>query len=85
MVDFKEYDKTVKRARAIAVAKNSDYGDEPLLMFRERGIVIRMYDKILRAKALTEREAAVKSESLRDTAIDLINYAVYLAMMAKKR
>lgn len=57
-------------------AKNRDYGDS----FREDGVLgvmIRMKDKLNRfiSLARSEGEGAVKSETLRDTLLDLHNYA----------
>lgn len=44
------------------------------------GIVVRMEDKMARLGNLLQKEPAVVGESLLDTALDLANYAVLLAI-----
>ena len=38
--------------------------------------LVRMEDKINRVKTLSEKEAQVKEESIKDTLLDLANYAL---------
>lgn len=59
--------------------KNSDYGDSFAKSYKEFGLtapVIRMSDKMERIKALSKADAKVKDESIKDTLIDLANYAI---------
>lgn len=61
--------------------KNHDYGDSFHLSFLEEGMAmprIRLGDKLNRFKALTRGQGTiqVKDESIRDTLIDLANYAI---------
>lgn len=60
--------------------KNQDYGDAFHLSFLEEGMAmsrIRLGDKLNRFKQLTKAgEQQVKDESIRDTLIDLANYAL---------
>jgi len=59
-------------------AKNADYGNSFDKSLDEFGIVAslaRMTDKLNRAKQLSHKEARV-DESMRDTLMDLANYAV---------
>ena len=60
--------------------KNHDYGDSFAQSFREEGMAmvrIRLGDKFNRLKALTRGgEQKVAEESIRDTLIDLANYAI---------
>lgn len=62
------------------VAKNSDYGDSFADSFKEFGItsaVVRMNDKMNRIKSLSKKgDRQVKDESLRDSLMDLANYAL---------
>ena len=64
----------------IYMDKNADYGDSFSKSYKEFGIiapVVRMSDKMERIKQLSKAEdIKVKDESLRDTAIDLANYAL---------
>lgn len=68
--------------------KNHDYGDSFHQTFAEEGwpmVRIRLSDKLHRFKALTRGDSQqVQDESLRDTLMDLANYAI-LAMMEMDR
>jgi len=81
--------KTFDDCYAISLAKNHDYAgnEDPFANFRtstavgvpvERGIMVRMMDKVSRINRLIDNEAQVKDESLMDTCNDLINYAAIL-------
>ena len=59
--------------------KNADYGDSFAKSYDEFGMtapIIRMSDKLERLKSLSKVEAKVKDESIRDTLVDLANYAM---------
>ena len=65
--------------------KNRDYGDSFHETFLEEGMAmsrIRLTDKLKRFKQLTKGQAApnVADESVRDTLIDLANYAIMTVM-----
>ena len=65
--------------------KNNDYGDAFHLSFIEEGMAmarIRLGDKLDRFKTLTKDPDSqnVKDESVRDTLIDLANYAIMTVM-----
>ncbi len=78
----------VERHRAICqelnelyAKKNHDYGDSFHQTFLEEGFAmsrIRLSDKFNRFNTLSRKagEGQVKDESLRDTLIDLANYAI---------
>lgn len=69
-----------------AVAKNNDYGgsnNDPFANFRnstiagvsvEKGILVRLMDKMSRVSTLLDKEAMVKDEAITDTIEDAINY-----------
>lgn len=61
-------------------AKNKDYGDSFSESFEEFGLiapVVRMNDKMNRIKSLSKKgDRQVKDESLRDSLMDLANYAL---------
>lgn len=65
---------------AIYERKNHDYGDSFSKSFREYGMTmpcIRLEDKLNRLKALAKSgDARVDDESVRDTLLDLANYAI---------
>lgn len=64
----------------IYMDKNSDYGDSFSKSYKEFGIiapVVRMNDKMERVKQLSKSgDRKVKDESLKDSLIDLANYAL---------
>lgn len=76
------------RARSLMDRKNQDYAHQDevfgnLNMIEalglgscEMGIVIRMSDKLRRLAGLTKQDAACKDETVTDTILDIINYAV---------
>jgi hypothetical protein len=78
-------------------SKNKDYAnsENPFKNFEtsiilgitpEKGIMIRMLDKVTRISNLLEKEACVKDETIDDTLLDLINYtAILKAYITSKR
>lgn len=73
------FDRILGEMADLHAKKNADYGNAFADSFREFGMVsavIRMNDKMNRLKALTKQDAQVKTESIRDTLIDLACYAV---------
>lgn len=65
------------------VKKNHDYGnsfDRSLDKFGLVASVVRMGDKMNRIESLINKDAKVKDESIRDTLLDLANYAVMTVM-----
>lgn len=64
---------------SLYIAKNTDYGDSFLITRRTIGpvaTVTRVFDKIMRLATLSKQEARVKTESIRDTWMDIANYAI---------
>lgn len=63
--------------------KNHDYGDSFHLTYQKWGLpmaAIRLEDKLQRFETLIRAESRVKDESVRDTLIDLANYAIMTVM-----
>lgn len=64
----------------IYMDKNADYGDSFSKSYKEFGIIapiVRMNDKMERVKQLSKSgDRKVKDESLKDSLIDLANYAL---------
>lgn len=69
-----------KEINALYAMKNHDYGDSFHQTFVEEGMAmarIRLGDKFSRFKTLSRGgEQKVNDESIRDTLIDLANYAI---------
>jgi len=62
--------------------KHKDYGTQNLMKFGELGILVRCTDKVERLYNLHKNGgAALKSETSRDTWVDLAGYAVQAILM----
>ena len=61
--------------------KNKDYGDA-FATFGLIGVLVRIEDKIKRALTIQQNQITLVDESIRDTLIDLHNYAA-MALMLK--
>jgi ASC-1-like (ASCH) protein len=63
------------------IRKNADYGDA-FATFGTIGVLVRIQDKMNRAITLDKNKISLVDESIRDTLIDLHNYAA-MALMLK--
>lgn len=69
-------------------AKNHDYGnsfDRSLDKFGIVASIVRMGDKMNRIESLTKKGAQVKDESIKDTLLDMANYAIMTVMWMDKK
>ena len=65
------------------VRKNHDYGnsfDKSLDKFGLVASVVRIGDKMIRIESQAQKKAMVQDESIRDTLLDMANYAVMTVM-----
>lgn len=81
MTKVERHAELCKEMNALYAKKNHDYGDSFHEMFLEEGWAsarIRLTDKLKRFKKLTKNPESqqIKDESVRDTLIDLANYAL---------
>jgi hypothetical protein len=68
-------------AKNLFEKKNKDYGDA-FANYGTIGVLVRMSDKISRAVSISNRGVSlVNDESMRDTLIDLHNYAAMAVML----
>lgn len=51
----------------------------------EHGIIIRMGDKLSRLSSIISKGAQVKTESMQDTIIDLVNYSILLLAVIQEK
>lgn len=75
-------DITTNMAKTYA-AKNHDYGNSFEQSCNKFGIIaaiVRMGDKMNRLESLAVKRAEVKDESIKDTLLDLANYAILTVM-----
>ena len=85
-MDRKEQHLSVqKEAHDIFVKKNNDYGDA-FAKYGPVGVIIRIGDKIQRLISVTKNGVnMVKDESIRDTLLDLHNYAAMAIMLLDEK
>ena len=80
-------DITTNMAKTYA-AKNHDYGnsfEQSLDKFGLLAAVVRMGDKMNRIESLSKKEAEVKDESIKDTLLDLANYAIMTVIWLNRK
>lgn len=79
-----QFTEITDRMHEIYLAKNADYGNSFTESINEWGLqapLIRMSDKINRLKTLVRnKEQKVSDESIKDTLLDLANYAIMTIM-----
>ena len=83
-----EFLRITNQMHDIYIKKNHDYGnsfDKSMDEFGMTSAVIRMNDKLERLKTLSRKESMVKDESVKDTLLDLANYAIMTVMYLKKQ
>lgn len=79
MTKYEKHIKICEKLNEIYINKNHDYGDSFGETFRKLGIVsavTRITDKTNRLQSLCKKEQKVNDESIRDTLMDLANYAI---------
>ena len=79
MSKFERHEEICKELNQIYRAKNHDYGDSFGETYKKLGIisaVTRITDKVNRLQSLCTKEQKVEDESIRDTLMDLANYAI---------
>lgn len=74
-------DDILNRVRMLLAQKDKAYGPNNLLKFGATGIMIRMSDKMARLENLLEKNCDSFDESVEDTLLDLIGYAINLLRM----
>lgn len=80
MTKVEKHAKICEEMNSLYERKNHDYGDSFGILYREEGmpmVRIRLGDKYNRFKTLSRgSNAQVKDESIRDTLLDIANYAI---------
>lgn len=84
MTNIEHHREILNELSELYAKKNHDYGDSFHQSYIEEGLAmarIRLGDKLSRFKTLTrKREQEVHDESIRDTLLDLANYAIMTVM-----
>jgi len=68
---------------ATVIKKHKDYGPDNILIFKEPGVIVRMWDKIGRLKHLLWGEREPKNEAIEDSFKDLAGYAIIGLMLQR--
>ena len=78
-------EKIQNEARELFAKKNADYGDS-FATYGTIGVLVRMGDKINRLQSIEKNKVSfVNDESMRDTLIDLHNYAAMAIMLIDEK
>ena len=92
-----DMEKTFIECLEISMRKNHDYGgtnNDPYANFQnstlagvsvEKGILVRLMDKMSRISTLLDKQEKVKEESIDDTINDAINYLAILKSYRKNK
>ena len=75
----KEHQNICNALHEIYVKKNHDYGDSVHDTYEKYGltsVLVRLEDKLNRAKTLSKKDGLVADEKLKDTLLDMANYAI---------
>ena len=65
------------------ISKNNDYGNSVHDTYEKYGLtsfLVRIEDKLNRARTISKQEALVKDEKIEDTLLDMANYAILAVM-----
>jgi hypothetical protein len=82
---IEQMEKVQNESLELSKRKNSDYGDA-FANYGTIGVIVRMGDKIQRLVSVTNRSVSlINNESLRDTLIDLHNYAAMAVMLIDEK
>ncbi len=68
----------------ILANKQRDYGPNNIARFAEKGLILRLHDKIARLENLLEKGHEAANESIEDTYLDIIGYSVIGMMWMNK-
>ena len=65
------------------IEKQKDYGQDNILAFGDKGIVVRLWDKASRLKNLVWNNKSPKNETITDTYRDIAGYAIIAIMLER--
>lgn len=72
---------SVNEMLKVLVGKQKDYGHQNIMLSGKLGLACRMMDKIARLNNLITKRSATVNESLYDTWMDILGYAVIYRMV----
>lgn len=83
MTNIELHDKMLKDMHDLYIAKNHDYGNSVHDTYEKYGLtsfLVRIEDKLNRARTLNQTDAQVNDEKIEDTLMDMANYAILAVM-----
>ena len=81
MTRSQQYDTVRDETRSLFLAKNKDYGDA-FARLGPVGVIVRLEDKLHRFINVSQTQISmVQGEGVRDTLLDMINYATMAVML----
>ena len=83
MNKIERHKELLENLHTLYVTKNHDYGDSVHDTYMKYGItsfLVRLEDKLNRARTISRKEQLVKDEKLMDTLLDMANYAILAVM-----
>lgn len=86
LTNIELHEKLIQDLHNLYIAKNKDYGNSIHNTYEKYGLVsflVRLEDKLNRARTLSTKEAAVADEKIEDTLLDMANYAILAVMELK--
>lgn len=82
---IQQFEKIQRESKDLFRRKNADYGDA-FATYGPIGVLVRMGDKIQRCQSITTRGInLIEDEKLRDTLMDLHNYAAMAIMLIDEK
>jgi len=72
---------TALKIAQLVISKHQDYGASNILAFKERGLVVRLHDKISRLQNLIWENNDPVHETIEDTFMDIAGYALIGLML----
>lgn len=66
------------------IEKHKDYGPDNILVFKEQGLIVRLWDKIGRLKHLLWTAKTPKHEAIEDSFTDIAGYAIIGLMLQRE-
>ena len=80
-----QMEKVQREARELFKKKNADYGDA-FATYGTVGVIVRLGDKISRLSSISKTGVTlIEDEKIRDTLIDLHNYAAMAIMLLDEK
>lgn len=79
MDKIQKHQELLNAIHELYITKNHDYGDsvhDTYLKYGLASFLVRLEDKLNRARTISQKEQLVKDEKIKDTLLDLANYAI---------